>query len=1310
MKTLITMLLFISISIVTQSQDWRTNLPKEKVENGTLTFYDYQKAFYGYWEKYDMKNGYYYENNERKKVPGYKQFKRWEYHWKHKVDSKTGKFPSKTATDVIANAALRKEMSGKSAGDWENIGIISDDVGRLNCVAFHPTNNDVIYVGAPAGGLWKTDNAGDSWEYLMNDLDAVGVSSIVVISTGGDDILYIGTGDRDNWDTFSVGVLKSIDGGNTWNTTGLSFNINEFQMVTGLVKHPTNDDILYATTSEGLYITENGGDVWSLTPTQSINENLIDIELHPDNPDIIYISTRNNSDMNTFIYQSIDGGDTWGIIFFETGLRTEIAVSPDQPDILYAVVADIDRSCVGVYKREDSGSSFDMVLDGKETNVLGRKADGSDIDKGQGEYDLAITVDPNDANIIYVGGINTWHSVNGGENWLLANYSSSDYGFERVHADKHFLAFQPGSHVLFECNDGGIYKRSSAGTWESISKGLIISQIYRLGLSHWNHTDVLTGLQDNGTQRRITDNNDWEKVSGGDGMECIINYLCPIIQYASVQNGKIYRTTNNWYNKTNITKNLLDHFDNGAWLTPYVMDNYNPAILYLGMKNVWKTTNSGSFWSKIGDFETLFSSIDEIDALAVAPSNSDYIYAGTFNDLFMTNDGGGTWMSCTSFTGSSITYITVKDNDPETVWVTCGGFSSSSGVYESPDGGSSWTKISDGLPEQPVYCVIQNTKSNWIQELYAGTEDGVYCKIGTDDWALYGNNLPNVEIRELEFHYGEEYITLKAATYGRGIWLSIIDESHFTIWTGTESHDWFNKNNWKSGSVPTFEDDVLIPSPPDGYDFYPIIENLTIGSDCRILTIDTSARLQVTNNLVIEEGRWLKCRNNSIFEVGGNWTNLNDAGHVNLGYGFRYENGSKVVFNYQVQSVLSTLNISEKFYHLEIDKGGTSVKFRPQKSIIVEGNCKVNCGIWEDYGSFTHKVNGNFVVMDDGTFKMQPGGSLDFTGIESQRLIVTNSSKPHRIRNVRVNKNSGSVSQLCNLAFGAVIRENLYIDNGSYEIGYYKTVVLDQVRVKDFLKLGSMAILAVGNLIQVEEGGTFFSEGKPGYMAKVTSLPSANYGFNVEGTISSEYTYFKNIGTEGLHVKKNGIVNHSSVPTTPKAFYNCSFSSSCPGSSLLTLNNSQDIILGEIILNYDSFILTQNTITKTEKEGSVCVTDYSPLSASKHELDPNSLINWTGCSKSGVLGQTETSENVIESIPDPKIYPNPCKQYFTVEIDETYGNEAAMRMFDYTGKQVHSAILDKNKNTIQTDNLSNGIYLIQIETSNKYYKNKIIIQ
>ena len=757
------MLVVSTFLTTTFAQEWKNYLPKDKIENGTLTLFDYQKAFNQYWDAYDVVDGYYMLNGDKQKAYGWKQFRRWEWFWESRVDPVTGAFPEKSALEVFIAFNEGRSIDSNS-GNWTSMGPSSTSggyagLGRLNCIGFHPTDDDTFYVGAAAGGVWKTTDGGSNWSPISDDIAALGISDIKVVVEDGNEIVYIATGDRDAADTYSVGILKSTDGGDTWNTTGLEWTQSQQRRINRLIVDWDAPDTLYAATTIGLYQTVDGGDNW----TQKTSYNFIDIEFQPGNTGQIYGSNTSGQ-----VYRSTDYGSTWSSVMnVSGGKRTEIAVTEDNSSLVYAVVANSSNGLYGVYKSSDNGGSFSQLV-GSSTNMLGWDCNGGDSG-GQGWYDLCIESDPNDENNVFIGGVNTWKSNNGGASWSITNHWSSSCGGSatNVHADKHFLAYQNGSSTLFECNDGGLYKTSNNGSsWNHLGSGLVISQLYRLGVAQTVDDDVIAGLQDNGTKALLSGT--WYDVIGGDGMDCLIDYTDEDIQYGSLYYGRIYRTTNHWASDTRIDNNGIN--ESGAWVTPYCLDRNDHETIYAGFENVWKSTNKGNSWTKISSWGNY-----SLRSIA-AGYDSDYIYAATYSSMYMTSDGGSNWSNITSglpTSSASITFISVKDDDPNTVWVSLSEYNSH-GVYESTDGGSSWTNISTGLPQLPTNCVIQDT-SNSELVLYAGTDVGIYVKEGSSDWEMFYDGLPNVVVTELEIYYDDTDPAdsrIRAATYGRGVWES----------------------------------------------------------------------------------------------------------------------------------------------------------------------------------------------------------------------------------------------------------------------------------------------------------------------------------------------------------------------------------------------------------------------------------------------------------------------------------------------------------------------------------------------------------
>jgi hypothetical protein len=764
---LLSVMMFITSMLF--SQAWLKNLPQQKSKS-QLTFFDYKTAFDQYWEPYNVERGFYIENGVKKKAIGWKQFKRWEYDMESKIDPASGEFPVKTAAEIYEGYLKTNPQSkAAAAASWSSLGTSSSTggyagVGRLNCIAYHPTNTNTYWVGAASGGLWVTTNNGTSWTCLTDNNGVLAVSDIVIPSDfATSNTIYIATGDKDHWDNNSIGVLKSTDGGVTWNTTGLSYALSGWNMVYRLLLDPSNNQTLIAATSNGVYKTTNGGTTWS---TQLTTTSFIDMEYKPGDFNTLYGSTTSGS-----IYLSTNGGTSWTQTFIDANAyRIELAVSANQPTWVYALAVNSVSGLYGIYKSINSGSSYSQIFAGTTKNLLGwyDGIPGSD-DGGQGWYDLSLAASPSNANTLLVGGVNTWRSTNGGTSWALVNHWYGGYGAQAVHADKHSLNYRNNGD-LFECNDGGVYISTNNGTsWTDKTNGMVISQMYKLGVSQTVSNEVITGLQDNGT--KLISGGTWSDVKGGDGMECLIDYTNVNIQYGTYTNGQIDITTNHWASSSAIEPSGAG---SGAWVTPYIIDPTNPMILYAGYANVWKTVDRGTNWTQISTMNTS----NLIRSMAIAPSNTQVIYVADQSTIWKTTNGGASWSIITGSlpVGSgSITYIAVKNNDANTLWVTLSGYSAST-VYQSINAGTSWTNISAGLPQLPAYTIVQNKQSASEVQLYVGTELGVYFKKGTDNWAAYNTGLPNVQIGELEIYYASnpQQSKLRAATFGRGLWESLV--------------------------------------------------------------------------------------------------------------------------------------------------------------------------------------------------------------------------------------------------------------------------------------------------------------------------------------------------------------------------------------------------------------------------------------------------------------------------------------------------------------------------------------------------------
>jgi hypothetical protein len=752
-----------------------------------VNFYDVQQSYNRIYQKKEReiqreqfkelqkakrKNKAFEEEEESEgKIPGWLLYKRWEDYVAPRV------YPSGDRS-VITNGwinYLNDLQNGPlqptiQAANWSFMGpstipTSGGGAGRINFVRFDPTNTSIMYVGSPSGGFWKSTNGGTSWNTTTDQLPVVGCTDLAINSNNGQ-IMYMATGDGEASDTYSIGVYKSIDGGNTWNTTGLNWAVTLNRTISRLLINPTNPNTIFAATSLGVFRSINAGTTWTQTSTVS---NLKDIEYKPGDTTVIYLTSA------TRYYRSTNGGTSFTNI--TSGLpantavnRLAIGVTANDANYVYILASNTTTSDYnGIYLSTDGGTTF--TVKSTSPNLLGYSSIGNDSD-GQGWYDLSIAVSPTNKLEVIVGGVNIWRSVNGGTSFTLsADWTGNAAAY--VHADIHALEYLPGSGTTFFAGcDGGIFKTTNSGNaYSDLSSGLQIAQMYRLGVAQTNNNLTLTGWQDNGTNRYT--GAAWSRPLGGDGMEAIIDWSNTNVQYGELQYGKINRTTTGGGLNTNIVASGGTGVDaDGAWVTPYIMNPQKANTLLVGKAQVYKSVNRGGAWTQLGSI-TLTTSSPNLKSMAYAPSDSNYIYVASNNKFFASTNGSSFTDRTTGLpvSSASITYIAVSSVDPQKVWVTFSGYSATIKVYYSANAGVTWTNYTaSGLPNLPVNCIVyQNGVSN--DALYVGTDVGVYYRDNTQAaWASYSTGLPNVIVNELEIQYNSG--KLRAATFGRGLWQS----------------------------------------------------------------------------------------------------------------------------------------------------------------------------------------------------------------------------------------------------------------------------------------------------------------------------------------------------------------------------------------------------------------------------------------------------------------------------------------------------------------------------------------------------------
>ena len=775
----------LSFTFVSFSQDDSVTWVK-MMKDPNANFYEIQAAFYSYWEGRTVEKG-----------KGYKQFKRWEAYMEPRVyPSGNTKLPSQAYTNYKQwEQEHANDVVEKSGNTWSPLGPVGTSsgggAGRLNFLRFDPTNSNIMYVGAPDGGLWKSTNAGSSWATTTDQLVSIGCSDIAIDPTNNQ-ILYIATGDGEAGDSYSVGVMKSIDGGVTWATTGLTWGVSQGVLISRLLIHPTIPSILLAATSNGVYRTTNSGSTWTLVQSTT---RFMDMEFKPNDPNTIYAA-------GSLLFRSTNNGVNWTQI--TNGVpssdveRMSLAVTSANANYVYILAGkSSDQGLLGIYRSTDGGTSFTTRKGPTGPNLLGWNSNGGDSG-GQAFYDLAIAASPTNAELVVVGGVNIWKSVNGGTNWTINGHwtgSTAPY----VHADHHDLVFFPGSGTTyFSACDGGLAKTTNSGTsWTDLSSNLTIAQQYRLSQSPTTEGLLIAGHQDNGINKFSAAA--WSEIKGGDGMDCFIDRTNNLIMYGAYVYGDYSRSTNGGNSWTDINTGLPNGQGNADWLSNWHQDPVVATTLYAGGRAaLYKTTNSGGSWTAVGTPSGSGSVIE----FAIAPSNNQIIYAVKQNAISKSTNGGTSFTNITGTipTSSSFTNIAVHNTNPNIVWMTISGYNAANKVFKSTNGGTTWTNISVGLPNVPCNTIVyQIGTSN--DAVYVGTDIGVYYKDNTGgSWVSYFLGLPRTSVRDLEIFYPTAKI--RAATFGRGTWeCSLITPGSFP-----PSADFTGPANTCQGSTAAFTD------------------------------------------------------------------------------------------------------------------------------------------------------------------------------------------------------------------------------------------------------------------------------------------------------------------------------------------------------------------------------------------------------------------------------------------------------------------------------------------------------------------------
>lgn len=719
------------------------------------------------------------------------------------------KTPPKTAFNA---ATYDSAMLGEFA--WRPIGpaVTSGRVVDL-AVAEGPESRvgdrlgKLIYAASASGGVWKSINAGTTWEPVFDKQTTSSIGDIA-LAPSNPEIVWVGTGESNNQrsSSWGDGVYKSENGGKTWTNMGLKTS----QHIGRIIVHPANPDIVFVAAvgplwadggERGLFKTTDGGKTWTNVLKISEHTGVTDVIMDPTDPNTMYAAAfQRQRKAYSFIgggpesgiYKSTDGGTTWtklteGLPKGDIG-RIGLDVSRSQPRTVYAT---LETKTPEVYRSDDYGASW------RKTGTYFEYP----------WYMSQIRVDPKNPDRVYLLGVPIFVSEDGG--------ATSKATATSAHVDYHAMWIDPIDPDHFVVgNDGGVYISHDRGQTMDFVSNLPIAQYYAIDLDNREpFYYVYGGLQDNSSwagpsqtrNRQGITNSDWYVTVGGDGFYSAVDPTDPNVVYAESQNGGIIR----YDVKTGEQKSIQPQPKFGEkklrwnWSAPIIVSPHDHNTVYFGANYLFRSPNRGDSWEQLGGDLTRQLDRDKLpimgklwtkDAIAWHAGTADFgnistadeslirkglLYVGTDDGLIqVSRDGGATWTKIDKFPGvPDMTYVSrvvASSHDEGTVYATFDGHRSNDFkpyVLKSTDYGKTWTSITSNLPVSSVQVIREHPRVPSL--LFVGNEMGAYYSgNGGGTWSRLQYNLPTVPVHDIKIHPRENDLVI--GTHGRGIY--IIDD------------------------------------------------------------------------------------------------------------------------------------------------------------------------------------------------------------------------------------------------------------------------------------------------------------------------------------------------------------------------------------------------------------------------------------------------------------------------------------------------------------------------------------------------------
>jgi photosystem II stability/assembly factor-like uncharacterized protein len=730
--------------------------------------------------------------------------------------------------------------------------------GRVADIAVDQKNPNIWYVGIASGGVWKTFNAGTTWEPIFEN-EAVYSIGDVTIDPSNSNIIWVGTGENNGGRhiAFGDGVYKSTNGGKSWENMGLPNS----EHIGDIVIHPGDSNTVWVSSQgplwssggeRGVFKTTDGGKTWRNTLELDEWTGVGSLAADPANPDRLYaaawqrqrtIAALVDTGPGSALYTSDDGGETWTEM--TEGLPKEnmgkigLAVSPIKPNVVYAII-ELDERKGGFWRSEDYGASWTKMSD----RVSG----------GTGpHYYQEIFADPHTFDMVYMANNLSAYTTDGGKTWI-------DMNLERRHVDDHAFAFHPDDpDFILVGSDGGVYEsRDNMANWRFM-EGISVAQFYKIAaddaLPFYN---VFGGTQDNSTQGGPSrtmrangiDNGDFYLTMGADGHGPATEPGNPNIMYSQMQQGGLRRLDMLLRENTNIQPQPRpgEPAERFNWDAPINVSHHDPKRLYHASQRLWRSDDRGDSWTPIsGDLTKngnrltypmmgrtwgpeagwdlgAMSNFHTIANVAESPIDENILYVGTDDGLIQaTSDGGQNWTryEIADIRGvpanAYVNDIRADRFDANTVYAALDNHKE--GDYapyfiKSTNRGQSWELMVDGLGETNlVWRVTQDHVDPDL--MFLGTEFGLYFTTdGGENWVELTGNMPTISVRDVRIQRREN--DLIVGTFGRGIY--ILDD--YTALRGLKTDDLDGEARiFAKAQVPWYREDTL-HSDSDGADHW----------------------------------------------------------------------------------------------------------------------------------------------------------------------------------------------------------------------------------------------------------------------------------------------------------------------------------------------------------------------------------------------------------------------------------------------------------------------------------------------------------